>query len=224
MLKVMDPNYQSPGVPTQPTPPQPTPPYPAPPAPQAPADPYSFIMDTQHKKKSLLPKDGSIKSRLLILASVGIVLIFAIIAISSLLGGGKENNAQLLTNLAAEQTEIIRIADLGIKGSTNPDTLAYLQTTKISVTAEQVKILGYLTLNKVKVTPLQLNAKLNKTIDAELVSATASNQFDEVVVTKIKESLKVYSANLSITYKSAGNPTSQKILSESFNSTSVLLK
>lgn len=216
----MDPNYQPPSVPQQPSQP-----FPPPATQQGAHDPYSFIMDTQHHpKKKLIPNDGSFKSRMLMIVGFGTVLIIAIIVISSLLGSGKENNTQLLTNLAAEQTEIIRIADLGLKGSTNPDTLAFAQTTKSSLTAEQVRLLGYLTSKNIKVTPIVLNSKLSKTTTAALTSATASNEFDAVLTDTIKKSLKVYSSHLAESYKNASTPESKLLLADSFKSTANLLK
>lgn len=220
MLIYMDPQNNQPSAP-----PQPNQSFPPPQSPQQAHDPYGFIMDTQHQpKKKLVPNDGSFKSRILMLVGFAAVLIIAIVLISTLLSGSKESNTQLLTALAAEQTEIIRVADLGIKGSTNPDTLAYVQTTKSSLTAEQVRLLGYLASKNVKVTPIILSSKLNKATDKALISATASNEYDTVLITTIKESLNSYSKHLAESYKIASNPESKLLLADSFKSTANLLK
>lgn len=216
----MDPNNQQSGIP--PTPAQP---FPAPPMPPISSDPYSFIMDVQNKpKKMLAPNGGSFLSRLLLVAGIGTILILGIVLISSLINSGRENNTLLLTSLASEQTEIIRISELGIAGTANPDTLAFVQTTKSSLVAEQAKLLGYLASKKVKITPIELNSKKNKKVDTALISAKASNQFDELLVSSLKSSLEIYSKNLAVSYKAASNPESKALLSDSYKSTLALLK
>jgi len=222
----MDPNNQ-PGPTQQPVQPPQTPANGfAPPTPQPkPSDPYSFIMDTEHKpKNSFSPNHNSLKSRLLVVGGVGIGLIIAIVVVSSLISGGKEDNAQLLTGLAAQQTEIIRVANLGLKDSTDPTTLAYAQTTKLSVMAEQSALIKYLASKKVKVTPVQLNAKLDKDTDKALESADASNQYDETLTTTLKKGLQAYASNIKTSYDSASNENSKKILKDSYASTLTLLK
>lgn len=190
----------------------------------SPTGKYDFILDTQHKpKKSLVPRDGSFKSRLLLLVGGAIAVIIAIIAVSSLLGGG-ENNTQLLTKLAAEQTEIIRITDLGLRGSTNQDTQIYVQTVKSSVTTDLTRVVGYLAANKIKLKPIELNSQLNKDVDDELTSATASNQFDEVIIATLKARLNTYSGHLSELYKLTSSVKSKMILNEGYKSTALLLK
>jgi hypothetical protein len=211
----MDPNYQQPGQPGG-IPPTTSP---------APQDPYHFIMNTEHQpKKSFGPNPGSFKGRLLFVAGGGLLLIIALIMAFSLLFGSRENNSQLLTSLTAEQQEIIRVSDLGVLGATDPATKAFAETTKLSVMTQQQSLTSYLASKKVKVTTVILASKKDATTDTALTSATANNRFDDVFTEMLKARLASYATALKRSYDSSSNQASKKILADSYNSTTQLLK
>jgi hypothetical protein len=216
----MDPNSQQPGLP---------PLQPGSSAPQQTPgnNPYGFILDTQHQpKKGLIPNHNpnSTRSRILVALGAGTALVIVAIIAFSLISGGGDNNSQLLTSLAAEQQEIIRVADLGVKGATDPSTQALAEVTKLSVISQQNKLTTYLTDHGVKLAPTSLNTKLNKATDTTLTDATASNRFNDVFTETIKKSLTSYAANVKQSYDSASNTASKTLLADSYNSTNNLLK
>ncbi|CAN5416444.1 hypothetical protein BH10PAT3_BH10PAT3_0340 [soil metagenome] len=219
MLMLMDPNVR-PAPPSQSNQPFSAPP----PAPQ-PNDPYHFILETQHKNKSSLrPSSNSLRSRLLVAVGGGAVLVFIIILATSIIGGGGKNNAQLLTGLVAEQQEIIRVSDIGIKSSADPDIQSFAETTKLSITTQQNKLITYLSSKNVALTPLMIAADADKTTDAAMDTAIKSNQFDAVFKDTLQKSLATYAVNLKKNYADASNPTSKTLLADSYNTIAVLLK
>ena len=220
MLIYMDPNNQLPGTPAQPDQPL------LPPTPAAPPhDPYGFIMDTQHQpKRKLQVNSNSLKTRLLMVVGIGMFVVIAAIVVMSILTGQKEKSAVLLTSLAAEQQEIARIADLGLKDAKDPSVKAYAGITKLSIITQQTKLITYLGSKNVKIIPATLISKQDKSTDSEFTAAKANNQFDEVLTATLKKSLTAYASSLKTSYQSASNPTSKKLLTDSYTSTDYLLK
>jgi len=183
-------------------------------------------MDTEHQKKkpSLAGGGNTFRSKILLLLGGATVLIIIVILFSSLFLNKGTSNVQLLVDLRAQQLEIIRVSALGLKSATDPDTLAFAETTSLSVNSQQSKLSTYMTSKGVKVTPLQLNAKLDKDTDAALISAQSSNRFNEELIKILKQNLTAYLTSLKEGYKNASNETSKQILSDSYNSTELLLK
>jgi hypothetical protein len=223
----MDPNNQNleqpamNGVPGQ----QPTPQMPPQQVPQSPANPYGFIMDAQNKPKRGLKPSTDSKGKRVLFAIVALVILLIVFKVgSSLLFGSKISNAQLLTTLVAQQQEINRVSDLGLRSASDPATTAYAETTKLSILTQQNKLLAYLKKKNVKITPLAMAALLNTKTDAALKTAYESNQFDAVYLTILRKELINYAASVKKDYATASNTTSKQILLDAYNSTVLLLK
>ena len=163
-------------------------------------------------------------SRLLLVFGIGFAILIAIVIGSKLINGKSSGNVSLLTGIAAEQQEIIRVSTLGIANATDPSTIAYAQTTRLSLISQQAKLTKYLGSKKVKVTPVLLNEKLNKNTDKALKSASDGGRYDDTLNKTLKDSLTTYAATLKSGYSSASTPESKKILSQSYDSTKTLLK
>jgi hypothetical protein len=199
---------------------------PVPPTTGATLNPYGFIMDTPHKsRKSMLkPNNSSTKSRVLFALGGLTILIIAASIFVSVISGSKQGSTQDLTKLAAEQQEIIRIADLGIKSGVDPGVVAYAQTTKSTVQSQQTKVTAYLVKNKIKLTPLLLNSQKNTKTDAALVAASAANRFDVLFKDTITAELTNYASNLKTNYETAKAKTTKDMLANSYANTALLLK
>lgn len=207
MLILMQPNNQQPAPPPQ--------------------DPYHFIMNADHKsKKGLLPSanHSSLKGRLLMALGAGTILIIAFILFSSLVLGSKDKNAQTLIGVVAQQQEIVRVSDIGLKSATDSSTKDFAETVKLSVLSQQSELTKYLTKQKQKMTPLQIAAKKNAQTDADLTAALKNNRFDDLFKETMLSSLNEYKTALAKSYDSASNATIKTILKNSYSSTETLLK
>jgi flagellar basal body-associated protein FliL len=213
----MNPNDPSSGAlpPTQPT---------TPPVVADGQNPYGFIMDAEHKRKKKLGKPSSFKSLILLIIGGGLVLSIAIVAVSSLASRSQQAQTNGLISLTAQQQEIIRVAGLGVSGSTDLLTQSWAETVKLSVTSQQKSLITYLTKNKVKDKELNLNSKLNKDTDAALKTATANNRFSDEFSSNLKQSLTTYASDLKKSYEGASGANSKAILKDSYESTTLLLK
>lgn len=192
----------------------------------APVNPYGFIMDTPHKaKKNILqPNNNSTKSRVLFVLGGLTILIIAASVFLSVLSGSKTGGTAELTKLVAEQQEIIRIADIGIKSGVDPSVVAYAQTARSTVQSQQTKVTTLLIKNKIKLTPLLLNASKNTKTDAALTAASAANRFDILFKDTITAELTNYASNLKTNYEGAKAKTTKDMLANSYANTALLLK
>ena len=214
-MVLMDPNYQQPGQQTGNIPQAPVPP----------PNPYGFIMETPRKpKRSLLPNNNSMKSRLIFAVGGLLILIVAASIFSSVLSRGKQSTTLGLTKLAAEQQEIIRVTDLGIKGATDPSVVAYAETTKLTVLSQQVKLVSYLASHKIKMTPKLLATQVNPRTDAALTAAKAANHYDSHLTETLQSLLTIYANNLKVNYNNAAGPKSKTLLANSYTNIALLLK
>jgi hypothetical protein len=231
MLMSMDPNKQQPGftpppygqAPQQPQPQsQPFAPGPVAPSPQS---PYGFILETQRKPKKNFLKGGSLRSKLLVVVGGGALLIGTIVIVSSIINSSAKANTEALISIAAEQQEIVRVAGVGVKTSTDLATITFAELTKLSVTSQQQKLVKYLN-NTVSatLTPATLASGLSTKTNQALNSAAVSDQFDSVFNSTLKASLTAYANDLQKSYKNASGPTIKGILADSYNGTATLLK
>ncbi len=206
MLKLMDPYNQPSGTPQQ-------------------HDPYGFIMDTQHQpQKKPLGSQNSLKTRIFVAAGAAFALLIIFVLVNALVFNKKDPSAVLLINIAAEQQEISRLSEIGIKGATDPTTKNYVETIKLSIMTQQQDLSAYLAKNNVKTLPIELAAKKDTRVDDLLTAATKSNRFNETFDEQIRKNLAEYKTDVEKGYNNASNPTSKALLKKAFNSTAELLK
>lgn len=216
--------YQ-PQVPQQPLPPQ------APQVPQmqqmpqpSPNPQYDFIMNHGQQQQSgrfNLPSGNSPIQRILIFAGgiVGLLIVFLVFM--SIIGGGSDRSTQLLS-LAQDQTELIRIADLGQSERTvrQPTTKNLAANTSVSIASIQKQTL---VLIKDKKAASKLGLKKSAKTDATLTTAAANNQYDSVFVDLLTTKLKSYRTEIKTLFTSAKSAKEKKVLQDAYNGASLLL-
>lgn len=185
---------------------------------------YDFIMNPEKpKRRSLFPIGGSSKQRLLMLvAGILALLIILVLFFSMFLGG--QNNSDKLLSLAQEQTEVIRVSDIGVNKARESKAKNLAAATKLAVqtdhnaTVERLKKLGK------KAEAKTLSATKNTQTDQKLDTAAINSKFDETFVQTLQEMLVKYRTNVKSLYDSTGSSTEKQFLASSYDSTSLLLK
>jgi hypothetical protein len=189
----------------------------------APQNPYEFITNAGKPQKSPGIGGNSTKTRLfVVLGGVLLLIIIGSIVASVLSSAGKGDLADL-KNIAAEQQELIRLADLGKEKAGDSVTRNLAYNTSLSTTTQQQKLIAYLQTRGVKLTKEQLDVKKKATVDKELETAASNNRFDEAFSKLLNDSLLKYNQSLSSAYKSATGPKSKAVLEESFNNSVSIL-
>jgi hypothetical protein len=225
MLIHMDPNTQQQGNTTPPIYGQPTQPLiHESPKTSSTKSPYDFILETNRKPKHNPFKGGSLRSKLLLVVSVGAVIILAIVITSTVLNSSSKANTAGLISLAAEQQEILRVASAGISGSSDPALNVFSELTKLTVTSQHTKLIAYLKERKAIYTAIDLASALNKQTDQAFKAASTNGRYDEVVRSTLKAELTKYLQNLQTRYDKADGPIGKTLLADSYKSTKILLK
>ena len=189
-----------------------------------PASPdYNFIMNNTPGKRSLF-SGGSKNQRLLIMVAGAGVLVVVFGLLFALIFGQDSSNTEKLVGLAARQTEIIRIAEIGEKQATSTDTKNYASTVKLSMTSANNQLVDLLKDYGRKVQSKDLIVAKDITTDAALTAATQANRFDTVFTETIDKSVEEYQAELLQAYNAASSKKQRKALEAIYNQTKTFVK
>jgi hypothetical protein len=190
-------------------------------------NPYDFIMNSgQPQMPGKMPRmtngGGGQRQRILFVAIAGfIVLILGIIVFNILSSAGK-GNTTLLKNLAAEQTELIRVSDLALTKAKSTKARNLAATATITVRTMKQRTTKLLSLKGIEVVPKELNAKLNEKTDDALDAAEQANRYDEVYIEYMLGALATYQNNLKAAYDVNTETNDRDVLSAAFSSTALI--
>ncbi|MFZ1324393.1 MAG: hypothetical protein WAQ57_04520 [Candidatus Saccharimonadales bacterium] len=186
-------------------------------------NPYDFITNPGQPGKKPGLGGSPAKTRLIIVIAGAVLLIVIISIVAMILSNAGKRDIPGLKSIAAEQQELIRIAELGKDRTTDATTRTLAYNTSLSTTTQQQKLIAYLDTRGTKMDKIQLGIKKDASLEAELESAAANNRFDEEFGKVLNASLLEYNDSLSKAYKSAAGPKSKAILEESFNNSVTIL-
>ncbi len=155
---------------------------------------------------------------------LGVVLaVFILIIISSTLSGRNKGATQPIINAMARGQETLRVTHaVQLLNLQDPTTQAVAATTLSSLTSDQQQLKVYLANNHTKLSAALLAADLDKTTDAQMLSASQNNNLDQAYKTYLQQSLTKYQADLQIAFKLAG-PKGKTILKNAYDGAGTLL-
>lgn len=198
----------------------PAPPAPPPaPLPTGNGNNYDFIMNSPQPKRSF----GSMKQRIIMVVVGGLVLLTIAIAAFALLSGSGGSNIEKLTDLAQQQTEIARIADIGTQKSTSAATKNLAFTTKLSLLSSKQQTVSFLAKKGTTLKDKQLTLKKNSATDQRLNDAASNNTFDATFTKLLTDELTSYRTALLAQFKNTTNSVERQLLQDGFNGASILL-
>lgn len=175
-------------------------------------DPYNFIMDPNLQQKNRPAMLQNPKQRIIIsIVFVVVVLMVLFIAYSFIASLGKQDNSALIS-INAQQNEIIRISDLGLKEAKDPNTKTLVATLKSFVVSDQVDTESYLSKNGTKITPEQAVSKKDSSIDEDLETALQRNNYDEALLASLKDLQSSYKKSLSSALSDSSSTTRKQLL------------
>lgn len=187
-------------------------------------DPYDFINNpTSPRKKRLLPGGNSNRSRLIIAAVFTLVLILLALVAAIVISSGGSGIKTDYTSLLQQQTEIIRISDIGVSKATQAEAKNIAITTQLSLTSQQPK-----TRELAKKAGLKIDAKTlalgkDTKTDALLTTAEQTNQFDSVLIKTLQSELKKYQTTLKKIHDASSSKSTKETLSKYYNEVSLLI-
>ncbi len=185
---------------------------------------YDFIMNADQKPKRRLFNVSSGAGKLLMFVVAGAVLIIILIVVLSAVFGGGSAGIKEVQALAEQQTEIIRVADLGKTKARDKTTLSYVMAVKLTVNSELNQTTNFLKDNNHAVKPKDLLGGKNTATDTALKTAEQENKYDEAVTTALKEDLTAYQSAVKKQFDAASNTKEKTLLQSLYSQVSLLLK
>lgn len=186
---------------------------------------FDFILNGNQKpKKSLLPKGGNRKQRLLVALGIGAGVIVLLIIIVSLLLSSGNTSTKSLISIAQTQNEIVRISSTGSQKAKSKAAANFAITVADSTATGQAATTKYLTSKKVKIPPKTLAMGQNPQTDAALKSAQTAGRYDEELISTLQKSLLAYQSEVGTAYKATNSASQKALLKQLFDQVTILLK
>lgn len=192
--------------------------------PPDPHDPYAFIMNSgtpPPKNKLPLPRGNSKLQRVALVAIGGVLLLtIGLVGLSIFSGGG---SAEKLLSIAQDQTEIVRIADLGLQERTMRSSVTknFAANTSLSVSTSLQQVSGLIPGKKPNDKTLSL--KKSTKVDSQLTAAAANNQYDQTFTEILTQKLQAYQSELKVQYNDTTNNKEKAVLKKAYDGTVILL-
>jgi hypothetical protein len=199
-------------------------PNPAPPpmTPTGPSNPYDFLHDSPKPKKSLLPSGNSKIQRIVIALIGAVLLIIIVVVVMSILSGPGKSVVNDMVLAAQQQQELIRIAEIGEKDATTPDTKNFVVSTRLTLESDKIRL--HAIVNKSQKLDDKLLAQgKDSNSDKTLTTAKQTNRFDEVFTELLKKELREYQQTLKRVHDASSNKSNKAVLAEQFQHVGLLI-
>lgn len=185
---------------------------------------YDFIMNpgSSQQKASRLPTNPKTKRLLAILFLLAIVVIATIVLISIFSSVDKSAKADWATALQ-QQTEIIRVSEIGVKKAKDSDAKNLAITTQLSLASSQPTLSSLANKSGVKLDSKQLKAGQDDKTDLRLTQAEQTNQFDSVFNQTLKAQLADYQLTIKRLYEASESQATRLQLNSIYQSAGLLI-
>lgn len=188
-------------------------------------DPYNFITDAgvPQKRASRLSLGGGSRAQrlLLVVGGAAIALIIVIAIANAMLGSNVSSGG--LTKLAEQQTELVRVAGIGLQNAQAQSTKNVAANIELSISSSNQQLLGFLKQHGTKLSAKTLNLGHSTQADQALNAANASSNFDTTFLIIIQNDLNAYTASLKESYAASHNQILKSQLSSDYNGAQLLL-
>lgn len=128
-----------------------------------------------------------------------------------------------LVDIAARQTEIIRVCDLGISKARSSAVKNAATTTRVTLLSDQERLIARLKSQKQKVSQKELQARKNTKTDTSLTQAAQANNFDTTFNAELAKELSGYQTALKQAYDDTQSSKTKELLDSMFTNASTLM-
>lgn len=175
-------------------------------------NPYGFILDpSQNKSNGPAFLQDPKKRLILAILFVATVLFLFIIAFAVISSLGKKDTSGI-TDVAAYQTELLRISTLGLEGAVDPSVLAEVSTLHTFIQSDLTQTTTYLASNGSELTELESASKLDASLEKEFETATLRNSFDDSLLDAIEKTSSEYKLALKNAIAEASSDSEKELL------------
>lgn len=175
-------------------------------------DQFGFILDPNQQKTSgpAILQDPKKRGIIMILFVSTVVLLAIIIGAFFFSLGGQKNSD--LVELAAWQTELSRVVDIGLKDGDDPQIKAEAATMKSFIASDLQATTGYLASTGAQLKRERLVVYQNPQTTSTLSDAKQQNRFDEEYQRIINTTISNYKSSLQRALDTTSGPKRQQIL------------
>lgn len=215
---------------------QPQQPYYGPPQQPAPAplsgptppgqNPYDFIVNPgKPPRRNLFGGGASKVQRMAVLAAGAAVVLIIIIVIVNLIFGGGGGNAVADIKVAQDQTEIARVARLGVQQQDIGQAAKNVAiTAQLTLASDQQQLIDYLQKNGVKISDKELAALQDPQADQQLSTADANSTYDSTFLSIMQTDLSKYQQTLNTAYQGSKSIDLRQLLRGQYDNAGLLLE
>lgn len=188
------------------------------------SNPYQFITDPQKPFKKQLFSGNSKLQRILIIVGAVSVLIAATLVLFSILNSASSAVRNDYQNLLQQQTEIIRVSEIGISKARGTDAKNLAVTTKLSLESSLSELTALAKGARADTNAKTLTLGKDAETDKALTTADQANRFDEAFAAKLTELLNEYQQTLKRLYDQANKESTKLTLGQAYNNASLLMQ
>lgn len=158
-----------------------------------------FILQPEQPKQKRFSGGGKTQ-RIFVVVVIGVIfIILAFIFLSIMRSSSRRGSAELI-NLAAYQTELARVMDIGVKTSPSAAVIGTARTGSLTLISDLVRTRKMIASKGAKIGKDDMTKYLTKSIDTDLETAKTANNFDAVFTALIDEKLNDYESRLATTF------------------------
>ncbi len=183
-----------------------------------PNNPYDFIVNPSgNNPKRVVNFNSGGKNKMVVFGIFGLgIIIVLIIGFSLLTSLGKTNNQDLI-KVEAQQTELLRIIELGKKDATDSALLNRLSSLETLVTSDKTKVAKLLSDRGVETNKTILASEKDADVDSALEKAKQNGNYDDVLLSKVSDRSNSYYSSLKTALSDAKTKTEKELLNISIS-------
>jgi hypothetical protein len=156
---------------------------------------FNFIMDSNQGGSGPAALQDPKKRIIISVLFVSVVLLLVVIAFAVFSSLTKKDSSSLV-EVAAYQTELVRISTLGLKESTDQNVRTKATTLQAFMQSDLTNTTSYLSSTGVKFEKEQSSLKYDSKVDKDLESAALRNNYDKVLLEIFDSTTEAYKASL----------------------------
>lgn len=180
-------------------------------------NPYDFITNSQaHKPAGGLNLGGGKNKLLVSVVFIAVMILILVVGVSFLLSLSKTNNQDLVT-LRAQQTELLRIIDLGEKDVTDISVKNKLASLQALVASDGAKLTDLMKKRNVEPTKAELASLKDADADSALESAKQQGNYDQAILDQVASRSNKYYEALKSSLSEATTSKEKEILNTSIS-------
>ncbi len=186
-------------------------------------DQFYFMNDNNTpNQKSFSRGNGSMKSRIFVVAGGLLIIIVIAIILNLVLSGSKKANNKNIINLVEDQAIMIQIASQGTTNSKNQTILNLSATTQLSMTSAQSQLVKAALAKGVPITQPEKTYS-SASVKTDLSSAILNGTFDTAYISNYQTKINQYQNNLSLAYSGESSANMKALLDTLFKQNKILI-